>query len=131
VFPVAQSLGVLEHLYKKRRNYRIKQGDGDSFSLYADPGELYPLILLADPDPNFPKALKPVPASAAQTTAFSKNRMKMSFLTPWIRDPELIKSQDPGSGMNNPIIPRAQKQFFGLKYLNSLMRIRDTGIEKF
>jgi hypothetical protein len=32
-----------------------------------------------------------------------------------------------GSGMNNPghILPRAEKQFFGLKYLNSSMRIRD------
>jgi hypothetical protein len=34
--------------------------------------------------------------------------------------------------MNNPIIfPRAYKQFVGLKYLNTLIRIRDPGWKKF
>ncbi len=37
-----------------------------------------------------------------------------------------------GSGMNNPDhISVIINQFFGLKYLNSLMRIRDQGWEKF
>ncbi len=37
------------------------------------------------------------------------------------------QDQDPESGVNNPdhIFPRTLKQFFGLKYLNSLMQIRD------
>jgi hypothetical protein len=39
---------------------------------------------------------------------------------------------DPGPGFTTRIIfPRAYKQFFGLKYLNTLMRIRDQGWKKF
>ncbi len=59
-----------------------------------------------------------------------------AFLTPGfgIRDAGWVKNQDldpgsgSGSGMNNRIIfPRACKQFFGYKYFNSLMQIRDPG----
>jgi hypothetical protein len=56
---------------------------------------------------------------------------------PWIRDPGWVESQhpDPGSGMNNPdhIFQSLETIFFvflGLKYLNTLMRIRDPGWEK-
>jgi hypothetical protein len=46
------------------------------------------------------------------------------------------KNQDPdpasGSGMNNPDhIPESLETIFGLKYLNSLMWIRDPGWKKF
>ncbi len=50
---------------------------------------------------------------------------------PWIRDPGWVKNQYPapgsGSGMNNPdhISESLETIFLGLKYLNSLMRIRD------
>ncbi len=40
-----------------------------------------------------------------------------SFFDPWIRDPRWKKF--------GAIIPRAEKQFFGLQILNSLLRIRD------
>jgi hypothetical protein len=55
---------------------------------------------------------------------------------PWIRDPEWekvsIRIRDPGSGMNNPdhIFLELRNHFllfWGLKYLNSLMRIRYPG----
>jgi hypothetical protein len=58
-------------------------------------------------------------------------------LTPWIRDPEWVKNQDPdsgsGSGMNiSDHISESLEKFLGLKYFNSLMRmhirIRDPGI---
>jgi hypothetical protein len=39
------------------------------------------------------------------------------------RDPGLVKNKDPD--------PRAWKPFFGLKYVNSLMQIRDPGWKKF
>ncbi len=60
-----------------------------------------------------------------------------AFLTPGsgIPDPEWVESQhpDPESGLNNPdhIFKNSETIFlffFGLKYLNSLMRIRDPGI---
>jgi hypothetical protein len=42
------------------------------------------------------------------------------------------KNQDLDPGLTTQIIfPRAQKQFFGLKFLNSLMRIRDPRWKKF
>jgi hypothetical protein len=43
------------------------------------------------------------------------------------------KKSGSGSGMNNPdhISEILDKQFFGLKYLNPLMLIRDPGCEKF
>jgi hypothetical protein len=56
---------------------------------------------------------------------------------PWIRDPGWVKSQDPdpgsGSGMNNPdhFSYILETVFFGLKYLNSLMWIRNLGWKKF
>ncbi len=51
-----------------------------------------------------------------------------AFFDPWIRDPGWVKNQDPDTGWTTLIIfPRALKQFFGLKYSNSLMRIRDLG----
>jgi hypothetical protein len=44
----------------------------------------------------------------------------------WPLDTGWVKSKDPDPGWTTWIIfPRAQKPFFGLKYLNSLMRIRD------
>ncbi len=53
---------------------------------------------------------------------------------PWIRDLRWVQSQhpDPGSGMNNLnhifwSLETIFLVFFGLKYLNSLMRIRDPG----
>jgi hypothetical protein len=58
-----------------------------------------------------------------------------AFLTPGsgIRDPGWVKSQDPdpGSGIRDEQ-PRSyflelRNHFFGLKYLNSLMRIQDPG----
>jgi hypothetical protein len=59
---------------------------------------------------------------------------------PWIRDPGsgMGESQhpDPGSGMNNPdhIFLELRNHFFaffGVKILNSLMRIRDPGWRQF
>jgi hypothetical protein len=59
-----------------------------------------------------------------------------AFLTPGsgIRDPGWVESQhpDPGSGINNPdhffkSLETIFLIFWGLKYLNSLMRIRDPG----
>jgi hypothetical protein len=42
------------------------------------------------------------------------------------------KKSESGSGMNNPDhVSESLKQFFGLKYLNSLMQIRDPGWKKF
>jgi hypothetical protein len=50
------------------------------------------------------------------------------YLTdPWIRDPGGVKSQDTDPGWTTQII----FPFFGLKYLNSLMRIQDPGWQKF
>ncbi len=54
---------------------------------------------------------------------------------PWIRDPVPFDPLDPGrvktgsgSGMNNPDhISESLETIFRLKYLNSLMRIRDLG----
>ncbi len=44
---------------------------------------------------------------------------------PWIREPGWVKNQYPDPGWTSRIIfPRAWKQFFGLKYVNSLMRMR-------
>ncbi len=44
----------------------------------------------------------------------------------WIRDQGWAKNQDPDPGWTTlTIFPRALNQFFGLKYLNSLKRIRD------
>jgi hypothetical protein len=48
---------------------------------------------------------------------------------PWIRVPGWVKNQDPDPGWT--IFPRAWKHIFGLKYFNSLMRIRDPGWKKF
>jgi hypothetical protein len=42
-----------------------------------------------------------------------------------IRDPWWVKNPDPGWTLTWIIFPRASKQFFGLKYLNSSMWIRD------
>ena len=53
------------------------------------------------------------PRSASKQCCGSWSRIRCLF-DPWIRDP--------GSGMNNP---EFRNHFFGLKYLNSLMRIRD------
>jgi hypothetical protein len=57
---------------------------------------------------------------------------------PWIRDPGWVESQhpDPGSGMNNPDLIFESLEtiildFLGLKYVNSLMRIRDPGWRQF
>ncbi len=62
-----------------------------------------------------------------------RDRGSGAFLTP---GPWMGKNQDPGSGsgirIRDPdpglttriIFPRAYKQFFGLKHLNSLMRMR-------
>jgi hypothetical protein len=50
---------------------------------------------------------------------------------PWVRDPGWVKNQEPdpgsGYGMNNPdhISESLETFFWGLKYLNSLMPIRD------
>ncbi len=52
----------------------------------------------------------------------------------WPLDPGsgMGKNMDPDPGWTSQIIiPRAQKPFFGLKYLNSLMGIRDPGWKKF
>jgi hypothetical protein len=53
-----------------------------------------------------------------------------AFLTPWsgIRDGQKVRIRDeqPGSYFRE-----LKKQFFGSKYLNSLMRIRDPGWKKF
>jgi hypothetical protein len=61
-------------------------------------------------------------------------RIRILF-DPLIRDPGWVKSQDPdpGSGMNNPdhISESLEPIFFGLKYLKTLMRIRDPGWKKF
>jgi hypothetical protein len=52
---------------------------------------------------------------------------------PWIRDPGWVKNQDPdpgsGSGKNNPdrISESLETIVGGLKYLNLLMRIRNSG----
>jgi hypothetical protein len=44
------------------------------------------------------------------------------------QNPGWVKSQDPDPGWKTRIIfLRAEKPFFWLKYLNSLMRIRDPG----
>jgi hypothetical protein len=45
---------------------------------------------------------------------------------PWIRDAGSGKKSGYGSGMNNPDgISKSVGKFFGLKYFNSLMLIRD------
>jgi hypothetical protein len=44
----------------------------------------------------------------------------------------MVKKAGSGSGMNNPgHISESLETIFGLKYLNSLMRIRDPGWKKF
>ncbi len=53
------------------------------------------------------------------------------LFTPWIWDPGWVKIRirDPDPGWTTQIIfPRAYKQFFGLKYLNFLMRRSGSGI---
>ncbi len=51
---------------------------------------------------------------------------------PWIRDPGWVKNQDSDPGWTTRIIiPRAEKQFSGLKYFISLMRIRVLWWKKF
>ncbi len=55
---------------------------------------------------------------------------------PWIRDPGWVKIRiwiwDPNPVWTTRIIfPRAKEKLFGLKYLNSLMRIRDPGCKQF
>jgi hypothetical protein len=50
---------------------------------------------------------------------------------PWIRDLGWVKNQESGSGMNNlDHISESLEVIFGIKYFNSLMRvrIRDPGI---
>jgi hypothetical protein len=69
-------------------------------------------------------------------------RIRIRYLfNPWIRDPGWAKSQDPNPGSESGIRIRDEQprsyflelrnHFFGLKYLNSLMRIRDPGWKKF
>ncbi len=58
--------------------------------------------------------------------------MKFGHFDPWIWDPGWVESQHPDPGWTTRIIfSRASKPFFwlfwGLKYWNSLMRIRDPG----
>jgi hypothetical protein len=53
-------------------------------------------------------------------------RVPVPFLTP---RSGMGKNQDPDFGMNiTDYISESFKQFFGLKYINSLMRIQDPGI---
>ncbi len=51
------------------------------------------------------------------------------LVTFWSLDPGWVKKSGSGSGMKKPdhVFPGAQKQFFVLKFLDSLMRIRDQG----
>jgi hypothetical protein len=54
----------------------------------------------------------------------------LCLFDPWIRDPEfgMGKKSGSGSGKNDPDhISESLETIFGLKYLNSLMRIRDLG----
>ncbi len=47
-------------------------------------------------------------------------------------DPGSVKkTKDPDPGGTRIIFTRVEEQFFGLKYLNSLMGIRNPGWEKF
>ncbi len=90
---------------------RYSGGGGSQFG--RRDGQSVTLVSVADPDPG-----------------------SGAFLTPGsgIRDPGWVESQhpDPGSGMNNPdhifqSLETIFLFFLGLKYLNSLMRIRDLG----
>jgi hypothetical protein len=50
---------------------------------------------------------------------------------PWIRDPGMGKKSGSGSGMNYPDhISESLETIFWVKYLNTLMRIRDSGWKK-
>ncbi len=54
------------------------------------------------------------------------------YFDPGIRNEWKIRIRDPHPGLTTRIkFPRAEKQFLGLKYFNSLMRIRDPGWKKF
>jgi hypothetical protein len=83
-------------------------------------------IRIRDPVPIWPLD----PGSGAFLTPGSGIRFLFDpgircFFDPWIRDPGWVKSQDPDPGWTCRIIfPRSWKQFFGLKYFSSLMRIR-------
>ncbi len=81
--------------------------------------------------------------SSAQTSRPSAcPRLKINCAVLRIRDPESFWHMDPGSGMgkksgsgsgmnNLDHISESLETFFGLKYLNSLMRIRDPWWQRF
>jgi hypothetical protein len=99
------------------------------------------VLSVRDPMIKSGRCFQSVPSSfilflhASKISALAKNLLQASVLPIRIRDPVhfltpgsgMVKKSGSGSGMNNPdhVILSAQKQFFGLKYLSFLMRIRE------
>jgi hypothetical protein len=74
--------------------------------------------------------------SVAELKSFGLREKSAERLMSSVADPDPGSGAffAPGSGIGKKmriIFPRAEKQFFGLKYLNSLMRIRDPEWKKF
>ncbi len=84
------------------------------------------------PPPPLAVASRPPPLiSPEQSVLRIRIRDPMPF-RPLIQDPGWVKKSGSGSGMNNPDhISDSLETIFGLKCLNSLMRIRDPRWKKF
>ncbi len=73
------------------------------------------------------KQLYPAPSSIIRPMRRQRSTLLQTrcLFDPWIRDPGWAKNQDPDYFLE------LGNHFFGLKYLNSLMRIRDPGWTQF